>query len=102
MGRPKPIRAVLTSTASRERLTAQRPVRATGCSVGLSPAYPDPLYEFSSATGSANGVPPVVLAWSDVKLATGGCSAGGCSDRAGSPTTNAVPRSDATAAAEPA
>ena len=42
-GRPKPISAVLTSTASRERLTGQRPVRATGCSVGLSPAYPAPL-----------------------------------------------------------
>ena len=41
-------------------------------------------------------------AWSDEKLATGGCSAGGCSCRAGSPTTNAVPSSDATAAAEPA
>ena len=43
VGRPKPIRAVLTSTASRERLTGQRPVRATGWSVGLSPAYPVPL-----------------------------------------------------------
>lgn len=37
-GRPKPISAVPTRTASRERLTAQRPVSATGCSVGLSPA----------------------------------------------------------------
>jgi hypothetical protein len=47
VGRPKPIRAVLTRTASRERLTGQRPVRATGRTVGptveLSPAYPAPL-----------------------------------------------------------
>src|SRR5882757_5620575 len=43
MGRPKPISAVLTRTASRERLTGQRPVRATGWRVGLSPAYPAPL-----------------------------------------------------------
>jgi len=42
-GRPNPIRAVLTRTASRDRLTGQRPVRATGWSVEVSPAYPEPL-----------------------------------------------------------
>src|SRR5689334_21491996 len=47
-GRPIPIRAVLTRTASRFRLTDQRPVRATGCSVELNPTYPDPLYELST------------------------------------------------------
>ena len=43
VGRPKPIRAVLTRTASRDRLTGQRPVRASGRSVGFSPAYPAPV-----------------------------------------------------------